>query len=341
MTTLHHLSQLLLQAQCHYAVYDLGRRVTQIPNEMFLAIEENRQPYPYPMRQQAQLAIAFSRDDEPPFIWLLKFPLDERGLLKQAAVGDFIRFVAEAMGANITDHLSDEQQKTLAQNPYIFKPAEEKLAMLHAKLADSFQHAPSRFYAEVRDYFTLGETESRWQQLGIQGFADVAARINQDNNASLIANALPTLPVNPMMALLVCLEHVALPDNVAAVLKQQLTEALQQDTIDATQCAVLLRGLAGAPQLETILATVLSHPLANVETLLIAIAGRNWHGLRDDTLLLYLCRLAENGDQALFNSLFADLVMVPALRCHILPLLHQPLPDTLKQALMNMQANLH
>ncbi|WP_087023545.1 DUF3549 family protein [Thaumasiovibrio subtropicus] len=343
MTTLHHLSQLLDQADCEFTIYDLGRRVTLIPNALFRAVEENRQPYPYPLRQHAQIAVVFRKQqEEAPFLWLLKFPLDERGLLKAAPVGDFIRYVAEAMGKQLTAPLTEDEQQALASNPYLFKPSEDKLAILHAKLRCELGQAPTHFYAAASEYFTAESDKTQWQQLGIQGLADIATRLNQDNNTTKIRAALAKLPDAPRYALLGCLEHVDLPASLAQRLADDLNLALSSTTADSQHIAALIRALAGAPKamLQQQLQQLLQHPLVNVDDVLVAIAGRCWHGLDDDTLLAYLLKLAKNGNQGLFNALFADLVAIPALRCHILPLLHQPLPEKLQLALQEMQAGL-
>ncbi|WP_413113759.1 DUF3549 family protein [Thaumasiovibrio sp. DFM-14] len=344
MTAIHHLSQLLTQAGCTFQIFDLGRRVSPIATDIFQSIEKNQQPYPYPLQHHAQFALAFRQPTETePFIWLLKFPLDERGLLKSAAVGDFIRYVAEAMGQQLTAPLSDERQKQLAANPYLFKPSEDKLAMLHAFLRLEQHLPPSHYYAQARHYLSLQGDKQTWQQLGLQGFADIAVRLDNDNNATLVKEALAQLPPPPLFALLGCLEHVALPTNIITSLGEMLEEGLNTAQPDHARITALVRALAGArpDTLSHYLHLVLAHPLLNTADMLIAIAGRCWQGLNEARVQQYLLRLAENGDQALFNALFADLVAIPTLRCHLLPLLHQPLPGTLQHALQNMQSTLH
>ncbi|MGL6055122.1 MAG: DUF3549 family protein, partial [Vibrio metschnikovii] len=51
----------------------------------------------------------------------------------------------------------------------------------------------------------------------------------------------------------------------------------------------------------------------------------------------FLLRLAQSGDQTLFNQIFADLVMLPELRVVLLPLLHSSPSPELSQALVNLQ----
>ncbi len=343
MATMHYLTQLLEQAECHFSIYDLGRRVTKIPTDIFQAVEQNRQPYPYPLRQHAHFALTFHKQDQlEPFMWLLKFPLDERGLLKAAPVGDFIRYVAEAMGSQLTAPLSDDEQQALSSNPYLFKPSEDKLAMLHAQLRVDLNLSPSHFYQPACQYLGAESDKAQWQHIGIQGFAEIACRLSENNNTTRVRSALNKIPDAPYYALLGCLEHVTIPQSLAERIMEALDDAVASPVTDSTKVSALIRSLAGAPRpvLILTLTDLLSHPLVNVDDVLVAIAGRCWHGLDDSNLLSYLQRLAENGDQVLFNTLFADLVTIPALRCHILPMLHQPLPEKLQQALQQMQATL-
>ena len=97
MATIHTLSQLLIQSDCQYQVYDLGRRIRHIDNKTFSDVEHGLQPYPYPLQRKAHLAICYWNESKQPWIWFLKFELDERGLLKQADVGNFLKYVIEAI----------------------------------------------------------------------------------------------------------------------------------------------------------------------------------------------------------------------------------------------------
>jgi hypothetical protein len=82
------LHELLQHGQCDYRCYDLGRRVQPISNSEFAAMAEQRAPYPYPHQNHAHFALIFwpQLSNRPaPFIWLLRLPIDERGLLDQLA----------------------------------------------------------------------------------------------------------------------------------------------------------------------------------------------------------------------------------------------------------------
>lgn len=71
---------------------------------------------------------------------------------------------------------------------------------------------------------------------------------------------------------------------------------------------------------------------------MIGLAGRGWHTLQDATIAeQFLLRLAQTGNQNLFNQLFADLVMIPSLRMVFLPLLNSNPSPELANALIKLQ----
>ena len=93
METIHTLTQLLKNSGCQYEIYDLGRRIQKVDNDLFADVEQGMQPYPFPLQKQAHLAISYWNEQKQPWIWFLKFKLDERGLLSQADIGNFLKFV--------------------------------------------------------------------------------------------------------------------------------------------------------------------------------------------------------------------------------------------------------
>ncbi|MGF1760554.1 DUF3549 family protein [Photobacterium sagamiensis] len=340
MDTFHTLTQLLDNAGCQYKIFDLGRRVSEIDTEQFKAVEENRQPYPWPLQQHAHLSISFWQNGNPPWIWFLRLPLDERGLLKQAAVGDFIKYVIEAMGATLNAEPTEEEQQKLATNPYTFKPNDDKMAIFHAQLRQQLSLPASQYYEHAQHFLSGALGWDQWQGVGLQGLADVCARMKQENNSTLLRKAVNNLPMTPLYALLGCLEHCDIPDN----LSQRLSERLLTETAlaepDLFLVAALIRSLAGSnsetltEQLNRLLQRAeLCHP-----EVLVAIAGRCWNGLTNtDTASLFLLRLAETKDQALFNQLFADLVMLPLLRGIMLQVLHSQANPALVEAITQLQ----
>ncbi|WCP67887.1 DUF3549 family protein [Vibrio tubiashii] len=340
METIHTLTQLLTNSDCQYQVFDLGRRIKKVENKVFVDVEKGQQPYPYPMQRKAHLAIAYWNQEQQPWIWFLKFELDERGLLKQADVGNFIKYVIEAMGTRLNQEMSEEQQQKLSNNPYTFKPAEDKMAVFHSQIRAELNLPCSQYYEHAQHYFSGGLEWDKWHTVGLQGVTDICARLGQEQNGVNVRKALPHLPNEPLYALLGALEHTDLPQKLAQRLAEMAQQQVDSNEPDLFLLSALLRALSGAPQPLTlpIISQVLASPRLSHQEVLIGVAGRSWHWLRDAKIAeQFLLRLAQTGNQALFNQLFADLVMLPELRMILLPLLHSSPSEELAKALINLQ----
>ncbi|MCK5817946.1 MAG: DUF3549 family protein, partial [Psychromonas sp.] len=204
------LSDFLDASQCQFRVYELGRKVTKISNSEFRKIDANKAPYPYPIQKQAFFAIVFwqtQQQGKDHFIWFLKMPIDEQGFLKITAQTSFIKMVIEAMGDDLTSDMSKKLQERLASNPYVFKPSTEKLAVFNSKINAAFIRPASTFYPAAQHYFSGNADWNDWKNLGFQGIADIASRLDRDNNQAHLINAIPKLPEDALRSLAVCLEH--------------------------------------------------------------------------------------------------------------------------------------
>ncbi|KJY92327.1 hypothetical protein TW84_05875 [Vibrio neptunius] len=340
MDTIHTLSQLLTNSECQYQVYDLGRRIKNIDNKVFVDVEKGFQPYPYPLQRKAHLAIAYWNEHRQPWIWFLKFELDERGLLKQADVGNFIKYVVEAMGTRLSQEMTEEQQQKLSNNPYTYKPAEDKMAVFHSQIRAQLDLPCSQYYEHAQHYFSGGLGWDKWQTVGLQGVTDICARLGQNQNGVNLRKALKHLPHEPLYALLGALEHTPLPDKLAERIQEIALEQIDSNDPDIFLLGALARALSGANSSYSgvILNKILASPRLSHQEVLIGIAGRSWHLLSDPQLAQqFLLRLAQTGNQALFNQLFADLVMLPELRMVLLPLLHSAPSKELAEALVKLQ----
>jgi hypothetical protein len=340
MENIETLTQLLQNCQCQYRIFDLGRRILPVENKVFANVEKGQQPYPYPLQRHASMAIAYWNNEKQPWIWFLKFPLDERGLLKQSDIGNFIKYVVEAMGTRLGGQLDEEQEQKLANNPYTFKPADDKMAVFHSQIRAYLEMETSQYYEHAQHYLKGGLGWDKWQTVGIQGIADVCARMNQEQNSVMLRKALRKMPNEPRYALRGVLEHTALPEKLAeTVLELALTECTQANP-DLFLLSAYVRALSGANkiQLNVLVSKILSDARLSHQEVLIGIAGRSWVALEDsEAAEQFLLRLAQTGNQTLFNQVFADLVMIPALRLVILPLLNSNPSDELASALISLQ----
>lgn len=340
MENIHTLTQLLTNSGCQYQVYDLGRRIRHIERKAFADVEKGQLPYPFPLQRKAHLAIAYWNEQNQPWIWFLKFELDERGLFKQSDIGNFLKYVVEAMGTRISQEMTEEQQQKLSNNPYTFKPSEDKMAVFHSQIRAQLNLSCSQYYEHAQHYFSGGLGWDNWQTVGLQGVTDICARLGQEQNGVNIRRALHHLPNEPLYALLGALEHTTLPEKLAQRIAKLATEQIESSDPDIFLLGALIRALSGAdssislPVLENVLASQrLSH-----QEVLIGVAGRCWHLLANqDMAEHFLLRLAQTGNQALFNQLFADLVMLPELRMVLLPLLHSNPSQELLAALISLQ----
>ena len=315
------LTDFLAHSQCQFRIYDLGRKVTKITNTDFKKIEHNELTYPYPVQQHAFIAITFWQNNhQDHFIWFLKMPIDEQGFVSIQAQTGFIKIVVEAIGEDLTATMTKAQQERLASNPFIFKPNVEKLAIFNAAINRSFIRPPSSFYDDAVNYFSGQTSWSEWKNLGIQGIADLAARLDHDNNQQHIISALPHLPTQPLQSLALCLENQThMSTELATEIAKQAQVALQKNNQD--NAILLLRALSSAPAegiTKTLVEQQFSSDLIYNEYWYISIAGRLWHLLEDETLLNRFFESLANHHQSLFSELFIDLVAIPSLREKVL-----------------------
>ncbi|CAM3599108.1 hypothetical protein VA7868_02210 [Vibrio aerogenes CECT 7868] len=340
MDTIQTLTDLLKQSQCEFQITELGRRIQPIPQSEFEQIERGQRPWPYPLQRQARFAITYWNELKQPWIWFLNFELDERGLMKPADVGQFIRYILEAMGTRLNQSLTEAQQEKLANNPYTFKPPEDKMALFHSQVRAMLDLPASQYYEHAQSYFKGEQEWDQWQSVGLQGITDICARLGKEQNAVHLIKSLNHLPAQPRYALLGALEHTPLQSRLADRLLAQAEEEARQPEPDIFLLSAYIRALAGSPenQLSGIIHTVLAKADLCHREILIAIAGRCWSVLAGEKLAeQFLIRLAQTGEQSLFNQLFADLVMLPELRIILLPLLHSTASAELEAAITALQ----
>ncbi|TYK66360.1 DUF3549 family protein [Colwellia echini] len=323
------LSELLKLSGSQYRLYDIGRLVTKLSKEQFEKVELNQLPYPTPVQGHACIAIAFwQKQSAQPYLWLLKLPLDERGLLNQAARNHLIAIIVEALGGDLTQEATKKQEELLSSNPYLFTPAQYKLASLNSKIKVDLKQAPSEYFSVFKQYLTLNLESNQkpdwnnWQHIGVQGITDFVARINQDNHSELLRGALPYLPDEVLSPVCSALENehypVALLDVVIAEFSTTLISSATTGTSEQqAKSTQLLRALAASsdhPHVKVLVAQLLNKNEVNVE-LLITLSSRCWQALADNKILIcYFEQLLKQNDLALFSSVFKDLVTLPLVR---------------------------
>jgi len=313
------LSEFLDASGCQWQVYDLSRRVQPLAKTLFTAVEQGQQPFPAPRQQQAWLAITFWQSLAQPYIWFIALPLDERGGFQHAAMQHFMSIVVEALGANLTSEPSQEQEKLLEQNPYVFQPDLGKRAAFHAQFTRDFD-LPASLHFETAQAFFHQQTEIPWEQLGVQGLHDVMQRLHDS----------PTL----QKCVLQCYNKWPQP------LRAQVNEALSHTQISSSFAANWLRLMSEQPLAEqlTMLASVSAvsdsagvqqylRKLYNnnelpSEALCILTVARLWSALKDERLFELFIEHLSLLPETTFQTLFKELVVIPELRIRCLQLLH-------------------
>lgn len=315
------LSDLLRAAGLHYRVFDLGRRVTVIEQGRFSEMEAGNRPYAYPLLRQAWMGIVFwePSDKTHNAVWFVKWLLDEQGLPIPAARDDFLRRVLDRRSRD--DGAKGLLSDVLEANPYAFRPAEERMAVFHAKAGRMMGGSPSVHYDFVRAYLRA-PSRGDWTTLGYQGIADVAARLDADGNVELLAAAIPGMPAQPLTAFCQCLENVRVPLPVAEALAERAGKAASAD-----EAAACVRGLSytqATALRDGTIETLLSRDMGGEKEVLSAISNRAWESLRHDRLAgLFLNRLA-GCEPALFNAVMADLLYLPGMREPLLTAMRNP-----------------
>lgn len=331
MMTMQSLNDFLRQAGFNFVVYDMGRRIVRLTPQQFIQFENASTAYPTPLQQHAWLGIlGWTKDDKTRhFIWFIKLPLDELGKINPLARDELLQYLVQQLEQKLL--LSEESNTAEAEVsalPHGFTPGEESMAVFHAKAAQHLGQPASRFYEHARQYLSGAQGYEQWAFVGMQGLADLIARLNQQDNQELIQQALPHLPIQPFAQLCRFLEHETISPQLAKIIINRTTNAIATDNYRDSVVSTL-RAIAGCPDQElrqTFIRKVLAEEYGKDIEVLAAISGRCWEDLKDKELCrLYLNNLAINDSgQTGFTHLLTDLLMIPGMRESIMQGLRAP-----------------
>ncbi len=319
------------QSHTRFRVFDLGRGIRKLDTESFQRFENSELAYPYPLQQQAWLAILGWNQEAraEQFIWFLKFPLDETGKLVPSARDGFLRGLLESLGSNIqAAREGGEFTDAMGESPFGFKPKESMMAGFHAKALKALSQPPSRFYQHAHDYLDGKPGYDQWAFVGLQGFADIAARLDEDNNEAITLRALPQLPAPALIALCGFLENEPLSTALSEALLTRLQSELSAQEADLNVITALLRAfaLSGRGLAAQAVTTALDSAHGSDIHVLAAIAARNWEVLKDEVQAQrFVEALAQNslGHDA-FAQVMGDLLTIPGMRPVLLSQLRSP-----------------
>jgi len=324
------LSEFLLQSGSQYRVFDMGRRVTPISTDVFSDFEHTLAPYPYPIQQHALVGIVFwnKQQSEQHYVWFLKLPLDEFGLLEQASRSQFLDLVIKALGRSMEQNPNKEQQSALDHNPIIFKPSAQKLAAFTSHVRHIMNLSPSDFMSAALNYLQDKSQYCDWQSVGYQGLSDIAVRLDDPMFNQSISNAIPLLPKESFCALCCALENVSIPSTIALPLINILrTSIATNDSVTVIHAARALSHAKEVSYIKQAFELLIDYQCAEqMIDLLVTLSGRYWSVIdNNDAALIYLEKIAGNSvQQDIFDQLFSDLVFIPQCRNALLSALRNP-----------------
>ncbi|WP_280567508.1 DUF3549 family protein [Chromohalobacter sp. 296-RDG] len=333
MQSITTLSEFFQRTGADVRLFDMGRRIAPFEFSRLTEFEAGAAPWPLPWNGQARLACAFrlgSDATSEPLIWFLALPLDEQGMLVPGPRDAFLERLIETLGRTVESVGRDDAphiDNLMRDNPLVFTPELIQQAMLHAQAARDFALPASMHHALVRAYLIEADTSVDWQMLGLQGIADLVARLDREEEVRL-AERIPTLPVEVLQPLCYCMEHRDLGSACVEPLRERAEQAAHSGDLE-TVCAVI-RALGGSrdSRVGTWYDTLLDDPAACGPDILAAMAARGWMHLEDEQRLpRFLTRLAET-PQANFTALVRDLALVPRLRLPVLMTLRQANADS-------------
>lgn len=333
MSTISSISELLKLSGSQYRVFDIGRKIDKMSKETFGKVEANQIPYPFPSQGHAFIAIAFwQKQSTQPYLWFVKIPLDERGLLNLVARDHFIAIIIEALGAELNTVPSEKQEELLKSNPYHFTPPQYKLAYLNSLVSIETNNASSQYYADALNYLSGEGDWQNWQSIGVQGLNDFAVRLSEDKMQSILLEALPHLPKAVLQPLSSALENVKLPVTIIDAIITKFTYiSSQEESSQATLLCFLLRSLSSScqhPHVIQFIDSLLEQPSRHgilSEEMAIVMAGRCWQVFNNEQQIMQFFELlVAQYDIEVFQAIFKDLVAIPALRPLIFQCMRSP-----------------
>lgn len=318
MTEPKGLTDFLDHSGARYRVFDLGSQLRELSSGSWQAFDRG-EPYAYPHLGHAWIVLLLWNPDnrEQHSIWFMKLPLDEQACLPVAVHQDVLQRLYQALGTEDPG----ERQRLLTDHPYQFTPAPAKMAALHARASRILGVAPSQHYEPARRYLLEDGPVDTWQQLGVQGIAEVLERLDE-RAARQLAKRLPQLPREPRLVVLEALEHQRPAPSLVQALITQAEQADDAELDTATLRAVSQTDAKGMVSRFAEKA-LQRHP--DHLNLVLALLSRHPDLLENTELsLTALERLAELADQDGFNRVIEGLALQPGLSGLVLKTLRHP-----------------
>jgi hypothetical protein len=332
MSTISSISELLKLSGSQYRVFDIGRKIDKLSKETFTKVEANQIPYPFPSQGHAFIALAFwQKQNSQPYLWFVKIPLDERGLLNLVARDHFIAIIIEALGAELNTSPNEQQEELLKSNPYHFTPPQYKLAYLNSLISVETNKNSSQFYSGALSYLSGQESWHNWQSVGVQGLNDFAVRLSEKSNQNILLKALPHLPKPVLQPLCSALENAKLSVEIIDELIVKFHAIEKNNEGSKTELVFILRSLSSNcehPHVISFIDSLCQKSLSDnslTEEITIVLAGRCWQVFNNEQQIMrFFELLVSQQDMEVFQAIFKDLVAIPTLRPLIFQCMRSP-----------------
>ena len=324
--SLQTLTDLFKEVGGQYRVFDMGCRLSKLSVSQFTDFETCKKPYPLPWLKHAWIGILLwqnQQQEAAPTIWFLKFPLDEQGFMIQASRDEFLNQLLDTIGTNMLDK---EESAALADklqhSNLAFTPDQDRMAAFNAQARSLLKQPASEFYQPARDYLLGEDLSTGWEALGVQGFADLAQRMEDNAElAKLIAEKVAHMPAPVLTAVAVQCENSQLPYQVSEAFLQ-----CGQASTDVGEQVICLRAISQASNAQARCDWLLQMLAAGQEVsveLLAAVASKCQADLRETAVLSAFVEACA-ADQGVFNGLVGELMYQQDLRQAILALVRSP-----------------
>ena len=328
-TSIESISEFLLHAGTDFRIFDLGRGIYPLESQAFLEMENGQLPPPRPRQKHGWFGLVFwdRQATTHHYIWFVKLPVDERGLVVSAARNHFLQIIVDALGSSLT--AEGETEQTLPDNPYSFVPTEAQMAQFNALVRKHLSQPLSQGTDAVSNYLAA-PADNDWQTLPLQAIADTAVRLDETPTlATTISQNFDHFSPDFQNALMEYVESIALPASLNACFMARA----QDPMVIHLPALRALTDTAPNPKLQELLSALLERESQLSIDVLSVIAGRHYQQFNTDLSLQFFERAAwldeqQQLDGALFAGLFSDLVQIPDLRPTMLGMLRSEARST-------------
>jgi hypothetical protein len=322
MSKINTISEFLLRAGTDYLVFDMARGIRPLESQLFLEIENATLPAPYPRQKYAWFGVLFfnKKMSHERYIWFVKLPLDEQGLVISAARQQFLQIVVEALGQTLDKQNTPNNQ--LPENPFTFVPNQQQLADFNSICRVELAIPLSDHLGVVEQYFTSPKLHD-WRRVPLQGIADFTALLFQDTLKQLMLKQFLILEPDMQYAVCASLENHPIDKDISTL----LIDWYKQDVEDEKRLHSVLRGLCQSQDkaaVNSMIASVLQCINGKTSAVLMLIAARHWQYMKESTILTLYVELLATCEDEPFIGLYCDLVQIPEIREAMLGVLRWP-----------------